>query len=161
MWDEEDNLIEPSDQMAWTVVEDQQVEIAARAEDSIDDLEGLSYEWSFGISTDGRESRVPISWTNSGMKTILVKAIDSENDESLWEERLVDVRNVEPQVEDLPEVLPIAEGYELSLSGIAIDTPSDNDSLVVCWDIDPGSDSDGVGSADDDCDIEGLSLIHI
>ena len=160
MWDEEDNLIEPSEQMAWTVVEDQQVEIAARAEDSIDDLEGLSYEWSFGISTDGRESRVPISWTNSGMKTILVKAIDSENDESLWEERLVDVRNVEPQVEDLPEVLPIAEGYELSLSGIAIDTPSDNDSLVVCWDIDPGSDSDGVGSADDDCDIEGFDLAY-
>ena len=38
--------------MTWHVQEDQMVELSARAEDSIDDLIGLSYEWSFGVSTE-------------------------------------------------------------------------------------------------------------
>tara|TARA_B100000123_G_C25645982_1_gene391005 strand:- start:30 stop:899 length:870 start_codon:yes stop_codon:yes gene_type:complete len=32
------------------------------------------------------------------------------------------------------------------------------DSLIVCWDVDPGADTDGIGSADDDCDFEGENL---
>lgn len=160
MWDNENKLIEPTEQMAWSIVEDQEVELAARAEDSIDDLSGLRYEWSFGASTEGRESRVPMTWTDSGMKTILVKAIDTENEESSWVERWVDVQNMEPIVDQLPEVMPIAEGQEFTLTGNAEDTLSDNEDLQVCWDIDPGSDSDGIGSADDDCDIEGFNLTY-
>ena len=158
MWDEYDRLIDATGQMTWIIQEDQEVELSARAEDSVDDLSDLRYEWSFGTNTDGRESRVPAMWEQSGMQTILVKAIDSEGEDSGWVERWVDVRNLEPQIEDLAEVMAMAEGQSFSLSGVAWDTPSDMDSLVVCWDVDPGADTDGIGSADDDCDIEGSNL---
>ncbi len=158
MWDENDRLIDAGAQQTWQVQEDQEVELSARAEDSIDDLSGLSYEWSFGVSTDGRESRVPMVWNDEGMKTILVKAVDSEGEDSGWAERWVDVKNLEPQIEDLPEVMAIAEGQSFTISGMAWDTPSDMDSLIVCWDVDPGADTDGIGSADDDCDFEGENL---
>jgi LPXTG-motif cell wall-anchored protein len=158
MWDEDDNLIDPGAQLTWKIQEDQQIELSARAEDSIDDLAELSYEWSFGVDTDGRESRVPMVWNEAGMKTILVKAIDSEGEDSGWVERWVDVQNLEPQIEELPEVMAVAEGQSFTLSGKAWDTPSDLDSLIICWDVDPGADTDGIGSADDDCDIEGENL---
>ncbi len=158
MWDEYDNLIEATGQMTWQVQEDQEVELSARAEDSIDDLSELRYEWSFGVSTDGRESRVPSVWSNAGMQTILVKAIDSEGEDSGWVERWVDVQNLEPQIEELPEVMAVAEGQSFSLTGVAWDTPSDIDDLIICWDVDPGADTDGIGSADDDCDVEGKDL---
>ncbi|MBT6972798.1 MAG: hypothetical protein HOA04_06815, partial [Euryarchaeota archaeon] len=35
---------------------------------------------------------------------------------------------------------------------------SDRESLVSCWDLDPGIDKDGIGGADDDCDIIGVEL---
>ena len=158
MWDEDDNLIDPGAQLTWKIQEDQPIELSARAEDSIDDLAELSYEWSFGVDTDGRESRVPMVWNEAGMKAILVKAIDSEGEDSGWVERWVDVQNLEPQIEELPEVMAVAEGQSFTLSGNAWDTPSDLDSLTICWDVDPGADTDGIGSADDDCDIEGENL---
>lgn len=158
MWDEYGNLIDATGQMTWHIQEDQSVELSARAEDSIDDLEELRYEWSFGVDTDGRESRIPAVWSESGMQTILVKAIDSEGEDSGWVERWIDVQNLEPQIEPLPEVMPVAEGQSISLSGAAWDTSSDIDSLIICWDVDPGSDTDGIGSADDDCDVEGTNL---
>ncbi|MGB0201576.1 MAG: carboxypeptidase-like regulatory domain-containing protein [Candidatus Poseidoniaceae archaeon] len=158
MWDGNDNLIDAGAQLTWQIQEDQEIELSARAEDSIDDLTDLSYEWSFGFKTDGRESRVPMVWNDAGMKTILVKAIDSEGEDSGWVERWVDVQNLEPQIEELPEVMAVAEGQSFTLSGVAWDTPSDMESLIVCWDTDPGADTDGIGSADDDCDVEGANL---
>ena len=158
MWDENDNLIDAGAQLTWQIQEDQEVELSARAEDSIDDLSQLSYEWSFGFKTDGRESRVPMVWNDAGMKTVLVKAIDSEGEDSGWVERWVDVQNLEPQIDKLPEVMAVAEGQSFTLSGMAWDTPSDMDSLIICWDVDPGADTDGIGSADDDCDVEGENL---
>ena len=158
MWDENDDLIDAGAQLTWQIQEDQEVELSARAEDSIDDLSGLSYEWSFGFKTDGRESRVPMVWNDAGMKTVLVKAIDSEGEDSGWVERWVDVQNLEPQIEELPEVMAVAEGQSFTLSGNAWDTSSDMDSLIICWDVDPGADTDGIGSADDDCDVEGENL---
>ena len=56
-------------------------------------------------------------------------------------------------------MLPIAEGEEIRLTGNATDTPSDYDSLVRCWDVDPGIDSNDIGGADDDCDVIGDELI--
>ncbi len=158
MWDQNNQLINASGQMSWLVDEDQEVTLSARAEDSMDDLESLRYEWSFGIDTDGRESRVSTVWEDAGMQTILVKAIDNEGEDSGWVERWIDVKNVEPQIEQLPEIMAVAEGQSIELSGVAWDTDSDMDGLIVCWDTDPGADTDGIGSADDDCDIIGSNL---
>ena len=132
----------------------------ARAEDSIDDVDELTYEWSFGYTQEGRESSIPVAFTDSGIQTMTVRAIDSEGGDSGWIERWIDVRNLPPVVEPLPEVMAIAEEQFVNLQGVASDTPSDLDSLKICWDTDPGMDSDGIGSADDDCDVEGENLTH-
>ena len=158
MWDEQGEVIKAETQMTWQVYEDQSVELSARAEDSMDDLDNLHYDWDFGSSTDGRESRVPIGWTQAGMRTVKVNAIDSEGAQSGWVERWVDVQNVNPVVEPLPEIMAVAEGQFVTLTGKASDTPSDMASLEICWDVDPGADTDGFGSADDDCDVIGENL---
>ena len=56
-------------------------------------------------------------------------------------------------------VLPLAEGEEVRLVGNATDTPSDYDTLIRCWDVDPGLDSNDIGGADDDCDVVGDELV--
>ena len=55
--------------------------------------------------------------------------------------------------------MPLAEGEEVRLIGNATDTPSDYDTLIRCWDIDPGLDSNDIGGADDDCDVIGDELV--
>ena len=82
-----------------------------------------------------------------------MKAIDSEGEDSGWVERWVDVQTGTTSV---PEVMAVAEGQSVSLSGVAWDTVSDMEDLIV-WDIDPGADTDGIGSADD-CDVTGNNL---
>jgi hypothetical protein len=57
-------------------------------------------------------------------------------------------------------MLPIAEGQEITITGYSNDTESDVSTLVRCWDIDPGIDSDDYGSASDDCDIRGDVLTY-
>ena len=52
-----------------------------------------------------------------------MKAIDSEGEDSGWVERWVDVQNMDPQVEELSEVMSVAEGQSVSLNGKAWDTP--------------------------------------
>jgi hypothetical protein len=158
MWDKNGELIKADSQMTWHIDEDQEIEISARAEDSMDDLENLHYQWSFGAQTDGRESRVSAQWSESGLHKILVEATDSEGETSGLVERWIDVRNVPPVVEPLPEILPLAEGQSISLIASATDTYSDVNGLQTCWDMNPGIDTDGIGSADDDCDIIGLNM---
>ncbi len=158
MWDSNDEVIKADGQMTWRVFEDQEVELSARAEDSVDDIQDLTYEWSTGVVTEGRVSRIPIVWSQSGLQTINVRAIDAEGEDSGWVERWVDVVNRVPEVPELPEVMAIAEGQTISITGSYSDTISDYDDLIVCWDLDPGADTNGIGSADDDCDVEGANL---
>ena len=47
----------------------------------------------------------------------------------------------------------------MRLVGNATDTASDYDTLIRCWDVDPGMDSNDIGGADDDCDVIGDELV--
>jgi len=165
MWNETDEVIRPDSQLTWEIEEDKVVWLTSLAQDSLDDVESLQHlwhpddtrpEWSESIS--GRTSKIEASWIQSGLHTISLEVLDTEGESSGIIERYVNVVNVPPVVNDLGKQFPLAEGQNISLSGTAYDTPSDNDSLVVCWDIDPGSDSDDFGSADDDCDVLGEDI---
>jgi hypothetical protein len=157
MW-ENGNIITPDGQLTWHIDEDQEVELIARAEDSRDDVDDLHYSWDLGHEEDGRESRLMQTWTESGLHTFTVLSSDSEGADSGVIERWVNVRNVVPTITPLLDNLPIAEGQSITLIGNATDTPSDVESLQMCWDVDPGIDSDLFGSADDDCDVNGSTL---
>lgn len=157
MW-EDDEIITPDGQLTWHIDEDQEVELIARAEDSRDDVDELHYSWDLGHEEDGRESRLMQTWNESGLHKFTVVSSDSEGADTGVIERWVNVRNVVPTITPLLDNLPIAEGQSITLIGNASDTSSDIESLQVCWDVDPGVDSDLIGSADDDCDVNGDKL---
>ena len=153
-------------QQTWHVQEDQIVNLRGQALDSVDDLDGLTHRWwpddaqpNLIKTFDGRISEFEMMWETSGLHRMRLEVSDSEGASSGTYERWVSVANVPPVVQPLEGVLPLAEGEEVRLVGNATDTPSDYDSLVRCWDIDPGLDSNDIGGADDDCDIIGDELI--
>jgi hypothetical protein len=153
-------------QQTWHVQEDQIVNLRGQALDSIDDLDGLTHRWwpddaqpNLIKTFDGRISEFEMMWETAGLHRMRLEVSDSEGASSGTYERWVSVANVPPVVQPLEGVLPLAEGEEVRLVGNATDTPSDYDSLVRCWDIDPGLDSNDIGGADDDCDVIGDELV--
>ena len=152
-------------QDTWHVEEDQPVTVKGQAQDSVDDIEDLTHTWwpddaqpSLMRVFDGRTSEFEMVWLEAGLHKMRLEVTDSEGASSGIEERWVSVQNVPPTIEPIPPVLPVAEGQSISVSGTSTDTPSDLDTLVRCWDIDPSMDSDDFGSADDDCDVIGDNL---
>jgi hypothetical protein len=152
-------------QDTWHVEEDQAVTIKGQAQDSIDDIDALTHTWwpddaqpSLIRVFDGRTSEFGMVWLEAGLHKMRLEVTDSEGASSGVEERWVSVQNVPPIIEPIASVLPVAEGQTVSVSGTSTDTPSDLETLVRCWDIDPSMDSDDLGSADDDCDVIGDNL---
>ena len=158
----DNQFIESDEQQIWQLKEDEQVIVKGQALDSIDDLETLTHTWwpdgqqpSLMYTFTGRTSTFPMQWDTSGLHTIRLEVSDTDGEASHIEERWINIQNVPPVIEPLVSLLPIAEGQSITLEGNATDTASDIDSLVRCWDIDPGIDSDDLGGADDDCDVRG------
>ena len=152
-------------QNTWHVDEDQGVTVKGQAQDSMDDLDGLTHTWwpddaepSIIRVFDGRTSAFDMLWTKAGIHKMRLEVTDTEGASSGVQERWVSVNNVPPIIQPIESVLPIAEGQSISVSGSATDTASDLSTLVKCWDIDPSMDSDDVGSAEDDCDVRGDNL---
>ena len=150
------------EQKIWQLDEDQVVLVKGQAEDSIDDIETLSHTWwpddkqgSLIYFLQGRVTQYEMSWQTSGLHTIRLDVTDSDGATSNTNERWVNIRNVPPVIQPLDSVLPLAEGQSITIMGNSTDTISDISSLVKCWDVDPGIDSDSQGGASDDCDIVG------
>lgn len=160
-------FLESDEQQIWHLDEDEEIVVKGQALDSIDDLETLTHTWwpdgeqpSLMYSFNGRTSTFPMQWNTAGLHTIRLEVRDSDGEASMIEERWINIRNVPPVVQPLVSLLPIAEGQSVTIEGNSTDTESDIESLVKCWDIDPGIDSDDIGGADDDCDIAGDVLTY-
>ena len=161
----DDGAITMDAQDTWHVNEDQTVLVKGQAQDSVDDIEALTHTWwpddaqpSLIRVFDGRTSEFEMTWLEAGLHKMRLEVTDSEGASSGIEERWVSVQNVPPTIEPIAPVLPVAEGQSIRVSGSSTDTPSDVDTLMRCWDIDPSMDSDDFGSADDDCDVIGDNL---
>jgi hypothetical protein len=159
--------IESDNQHIWQVDEDQLVNVKGQSEDSIDDIDELTHTWwpddaqpSMMKSFEGRISQYPMLWSEAGLHKIRLQVSDTDGESSAVEERWVNVNNVVPTIEPLDKLLPVAEGQVIKITGSANDTESDVSTLVRCWDVDPGIDSDDYGSASDDCDIRGDELTY-
>ncbi|MBT5392067.1 MAG: hypothetical protein HOL22_06980 [Euryarchaeota archaeon] len=155
-------FIESDEQQIWHLDEDEEVIVKGQALDSIDDLESLTHTWwpdgqqpSLMYTFSGRTSTYPMQWDTSGLHTIRLEVSDTDGEASHIEERWINIQNVPPVIEPLVSLLPIAEGQSITIVGNSTDTESDIPTLVKCWDIDPGIDSDDLGGADDDCDVRG------
>ncbi|MBT4407526.1 MAG: PKD domain-containing protein [Euryarchaeota archaeon] len=166
LWDEAGQQLMPDQQGTWHVNEDDKVWLRSTATDSLDDLPSLNWRWrpdientTWFIQDEGDTSAIEIAWTRSGRNILQLEVVDDDSQSSGIIEAWIQVDNVIPVIEELPAILPLAEGQALQMSAEFYDTESDMASIVACWDIDPSHDSDGAGSANDDCDIVGDTLV--
>ncbi|HJM44630.1 MAG TPA: CARDB domain-containing protein, partial [Candidatus Poseidoniaceae archaeon] len=158
------------DRSFWVVNEDQLVNLHGTGFDSPNDIEGLTWTWSsinmednsvaWQVQDSGSTSEILVYWELSGEYTISLDVFDDNSARSPEEVRWIKINNVEPIVEITSTGNSIGESMPLTLTGEASDTPSDIESLVICWDVDPSDNSDNNGSASDDCDYEGNEMTH-
>jgi hypothetical protein len=152
----------------WTVMEDQVVELRATGNDTSLDLPLLVYDWhtdidlfpEMSIATSGENSIIETSWNTSGTHRIQVELFDDDGVSGGLYNHTINVTNVLPTIPEISPPLPAYEDQEFSLLGSAIDSASDTESLVLCWDIDVEENSDGNGTSWDDCDVEGTVLTY-
>ena len=167
---ENGTLIEMDSQMVWHVLEDQPIVFTGSADDSSNDIPSLSYEWWPDVDSDpsnssldneaGTSSSLTYSYDTHGMHVISMQATDDDGLRTSVASGWLMVQNVPPTIDPFPTLLPIAEDQVLSVTGSFHDTSSDLATLQSCWDINPASNTDSVGSAEDDCDVEGADLAY-
>ena len=100
-----------------------------------------------------------MSWNTSGMHTVQVRAIDGDGASSEAKQGTLMVHNVPPTVTGLIPYEAVIEDNPLELTVVPDDTPSDMETLEVCWDLDAKFDADNDGEADNDCEKTGASIV--
>ena len=155
----------PDENGTWHLNEDEVALLRATASDSANDEGTVIIEWhpslndeNWTVSSIGVSSSEAVSWNTSGEHIIQVRAIDADGATSDLRQAMVMIHNVAPTVEGLPGNTPVIEGDTLNLSVVASDTPSDVESLVICWDLDANLDGDNDGVADNDCELTGATI---
>ena len=152
----------------WQVDEDQQVSLIANGVDTMNDQNSLTWNWhpssnnnaTWAESTVGANSEIQVLWTESGSHTINLQIVDDDGLTSDMILGTVMVNNVPPTSEPFVNPFPVSEDSLFNLTGFFSDTPSDVDSLQVCWDIDLENDADDNLVKNDDCDYIGDSISH-
>ena len=150
----------------WHLNEDEMALLRATASDSANDEGTVIIEWhpslndeNWTVSSIGVSSSEAVSWNTSGMHTVQVRAIDDDGASSELQQATVMIHNVAPSVTGLPGNTPVFEDDPLNLTVVPSDTPSDIDTLEVCWDLDANVDGDNDGVADNDCEQTGDSIV--
>lgn len=150
----------------YDILENEVIIITGMADDSINDMEGLIFNWWLDAlhdenettTTDGYESNVSMAWQSSGLHEVWVEVWD---DDSATSERMAlqfMVENVAPTLDMIPQILPVWEDQMVYVNATGSDSPNDMETWQWCWDLYPQVNSDGNGSAADDCDVEGAEL---
>ncbi len=168
MWDGEMELTDERIPPIWQVDEDQFVTLKGDVHDSLNDLPTLVWGWqpdvdidpNWYVETSGAESEIDVAWTTRGTHVIALEVLDDDGYSSGVVNGWVEVHNVAPTVEPILTPMPTGEDRPVTLTGVYSDTPSDLDSLRVCWDVDFEVDLDDNGDTTDDCDHVGAQLVH-
>ena len=153
----------------WEVFEDQEVTLNGGAVDTMNDQDSLNWNWvsmdsddnlAWQETTNGADSEIQVSWENSGLHHIELDVLDDDGESSGVLVGHVTIINIPPTSEPFSAQLPVGEDRPFQLTGYYSDTPSDVDSLQVCWDVDLTNDADDNLVNFDDCDYVGASINH-
>ena len=150
----------------YDVLENEMLILSGEADDSLNDLNSLIFNWWLDADVDenltqtttGWESSITTSFQSSGLHSVMVEVWDDDGEKSEKLEFEFMVENVAPSMEPLAQVLPIWEDQVTWINATGTDSPSDMETWTWCWDLLPEVNADGNGSAADDCDIEGPNL---
>ena len=168
MWDGDVEMTDDRIPAIWQVNEDQVVTLKGTVHDSLNDMDTLSWGWqpdrdidpNWYVETIGETSAIDVSWNETGTHIIAMEILDDDGESSNVVNGWVEVTNVRPIVQQFGNQMPLGEDRELSLTGTYNDTPSDIDSLQVCWDVDFEIDLDDNGDTMDDCDFVGADITY-
>ena len=152
----------------YTVNEGDQLTIRGWAEDSDNDMSTLLHVWvpdaedepDIKNQQQGLVSSMEHIYNIQGQHIATFQVFD-DNDESTDLMTVpFKVNNIPPTIRPFSQPLPVAEDQTIEISIIVDDTMFDIESLVPCYDLDPSSNSDSIGNASDDCDLESYYLEH-
>ncbi len=168
MWDGDVEMTDDRIPAIWQVNEDQVVTLNGTVHDSFNDMDSLSWGWqpdrdidpNWYVETIGETSAIDVSWNETGTHVIAMEVLDDDGESSNVVNGWVEVTNVRPVVQQFGNQMPLGEDREFSLTGTYNDTPSDIDSLQVCWDVDFEIDLDDNGDTMDDCDFVGADITY-
>ena len=155
---------------------------------SSEDANFIQGDENYGTSfaTFGPSSTAAISWSTSGLHNISVVARDDDNSQSQIKTGIVNISNVVPIISPVgsTDITGDFEDFIFSLEvvvtefkpdsfsecdfnkavitdktkAVICDTPSDVDSLEICWDLNPQFDENNDGDSRNDCQENGLQL---
>ncbi|MCH1524578.1 MAG: hypothetical protein L7S41_05480, partial [Candidatus Thalassarchaeaceae archaeon] len=152
----------------YTVNEGDQLTIRGWAEDSDNDMSTLMHVWipdaedepDIKYQQQGLISSIEHIYNIQGQHIATFQVFDDNNESTDLKTVPFKVNNIPPTIRPFPQPLPVAEDQAIEISIIADDTMFDIESLVPCYDLDPSSNSDSIGNASDDCDLESYYLEH-
>jgi len=161
------NRLIPNSYGKYSAQEGDLLKIISSAEDSQNDLSGLTHllipdaENYPDISQEniGVHSEFMHSFSTSGMHLMDLTVTDDDG-ESVTLRVPIEISNVAPTIDAISNPLPVAEDSEIRITISVMDTPGDLEQLVNCFDLDPETNSDGENETWDDCDITGTNLVY-
>jgi len=164
LWHGGQNLV-ADDMGVWELDEDQVALLRIVGDDTLSDRDNINIEWipsdlieNWTETTKGPSSTATVSWPTSGLHTIQVSAYDNDGARSEIRTAKVNIYNVPPSISGLGSNVPVFEDDNLTLSVDVSDTPSDLDTLEVCWDINALVDSNSDGNMINDCELIGTEM---
>ena len=128
---------------------------------STDDHRIESCAWSIDGSPVGQNTTVMASWSTPGEHTVLLTVSDPSGGTDALERRVVVTDPSPPRftntsLADLP--VTVVAGTQVVVSVVVEDDVDEAEALMIHWDLDPLTDSDGNGVADDDADAMGSQV---
>ena len=160
------NRMIPNSFGLYTVNEGDQLTIRGWAEDSDNDMSTLQHVWTPDAENEpdlknqqqGLVSSIEHIYNIQGQHIATFQVFDDNNESTDLMTVPFKVNNIPPTIRPFSQPLPAAEDQTIEISIIVDDTISDIESLVPCYDLDPNSNSDSIGNASDDCDVESYYL---
>ena len=160
----------PDSRGVFTVLEGDEVTFWGQADDSSNDLESLNHVWKpdaedmpeLNFSSFGELSTLSgISYNTSGMHLATLQVFDDDGEATEVLIVPIQVENVAPEISPITTILgQFEEDEDFTIEPEVIETGTDSERLVYCFDLNPAVDSDSDGLFGNDCDVPSPSLVH-
>ena len=160
----------PDSRGVFIVHEGDEITLWGQADDSSNDLESLNHIWKpdaedlpeLNFSSFGERSTISgVSYNTSGMHLATLQVFDDDGESTEVLIVPIQVENVAPVISSITTTLgQLDEDEEFTISPQVIETGTDSERLVHCFDLNPVDDSDSDGQSGNDCDVESPSLVH-
>ena len=162
------NRIIPNSFGLYDVNEGDQLTIRGWAQDSENDMSTLQHVWKPDAEDEpdvqniqeGLVSSIVYTYNIEGQHIATYQVFDNNDESTDLMTVPFKVNNLPPTIRPFSQPLPVEEDDNIELTIIVDDTLYDMQSLIPCYDLDPYTNSDNMGTINDDCDVASYQLVH-